>query len=195
MPGKYSMCDTIPKQVIHSTGTYDSLPVLYHTSSPTRGPTNSARIMAFTSFIKNITLIPTGAKITYPPPTNGSATTEELALQWLIVNDTLNLSPAINPRRLRQRYALLTFFLSAFTVSNAWLQSEDECGWRGISCDKENSVTTIDLYDKSLRGHIPADIGLLSNMIYFSVSMNAMSGTLPNSIWALDQLGNFFDLG
>lgn len=103
--------------------------------APTDPPVSSqARIDGIKTFINNITL--SGATIPYPPVNN---TAEELALQWLIEEDPLELTSDSAPNlfRLRQRYALLSLWFQSIVPwerSTYWLDS-DECGGYGIFCE------------------------------------------------------------
>ena len=68
----------------------------------------------------------------------------------------------------------------------------DECNWDvGVSCDKEQNVDTIDLNGRNLAGGLSADLGLMSNLVYFSVSDNALTGSLPFSIGMWTNLMTF----
>jgi hypothetical protein len=155
-----------------------------------------------TSFINNITLSNRTIAANGPTP-------EDLALNYLIVNDTtFNFSQLLTLNsmmtnmvqfRIRQRYALLTlWFQQAFTNTtwtnrNGWLVNANECGnnWNGIGCASinlggdvgtQNVVTAVNLFSNNLIGTLPADLGLLTALTYFGVRVNALTGTLPASI-------------
>jgi hypothetical protein len=170
------------------------------TGSPTMTSNeNNNRAASIVNFINSITL--SGRGIANPTTSTEQLATEEVAVQWLIVNDPLQLTPdtAINQFRLHQRYALLTLMLQQGWESQ-WTQSSNdnhECGWTGIACvegviDGESAaiqvVVSISLSGYSLRGSIPADLGLLWNLQILDVSDNSLSGSLPESI------GNWLDL-
>jgi Leucine-rich repeat (LRR) protein len=136
---------------------------------------------------------------------NGPAP-EDQALTYLIVNDTtFNSSQLLTLNsmmtnvvqfRIRQRYALLTlWFQQAFTSTtwtyrSKWL-SANECSWTRITCESidlggtvgmQNAVIAIDLYNNNMKGTTPADLGLLTEMKFFTEHSNALTGTLPASI-------------
>jgi hypothetical protein len=108
--------------------------------------------------------------------------------------------------RIRQRYALLTlWFQQAFTNTtwnnqNGWLVNANECNtWNGIVCTPihlggivgtQDVVTTLNLVNNNMIGTIPADLGLLTALVYLDVQDNALTGTLPTSIeqWTALQL-------
>ena len=171
------------------------------TAAPTTPPTTAAPSAAPTevpvdvliSFINGITL--SGATVAYPPSVRRAP--EELALAWLIESDPLPLdvTTASGQFRLRQRFALLTFWFSMSDVpwerSTYWTEHMDECEWFGISCEERNLlgevgeqrvVTEMDFPSNNMQGTIPADLGLLTNLRRFVSDFNDFSGTLPDSI-------------
>jgi hypothetical protein len=158
------------------------------------GNESANRAASIVNFINSITLL--GRGIANPTTSTEPLATEEVAVQWLIVNDPLQLTPdtAINQFRLQQRYALLTLMVQQGWESQ-WVQSSTdnhECEWTGIDCeqgvlDGEISVqivSAIRLSSSSLRGSIPADLGLLFYLLILDVSYNSrsLSGSLPESI-------------
>jgi hypothetical protein len=143
-------------------------------------------------FINNITLTEQ-RPIAYPPLNTTSPRPEELALQWLIVNDTLKLLPDSPDGRfrLKQRYALLTLWFQQTSTNTTWLSkanwltAADECSWAGIrTCNGQiqNAVTYILMSNNNMKGVIPADLGLLTSLEYADFRINAFTGTLPASI-------------
>jgi hypothetical protein len=167
--------------------------------TPTRVPianapiSVAARSVAVASYINNITLF-SGGTIAYPPLDPANVTPEEFALQWLIDTDSLQLfvDTEQDTFRLRQRYALVTLLQSLWAGdASGIIIGGDECTWSvAIACDQEN-VTSIDLFDKNLTGRIPDDLGLLTDLNYFSVSSNLIVGTLPTSIGQLTSVETF----
>jgi hypothetical protein len=180
------------------------VPVSAPTKTPTKAPTNAPVMLTtqslLTSFINNITLSNRTIVANGPTP-------EDQALSYLIVNDTtfnftqlLTLNSMMTNMvqfRIRQRYALLTlWFQQAFTnttwdASDGWLVNANECSWFRIFCTSidlngtvgtQNVVTAVELYSNTMKGTIPADLGLLTALTYFDVDNNALTGTLPASI-------------
>jgi hypothetical protein len=141
---------------------------------------------------------------------------EDQALKYLIVNDTtFNISqlstlssttPNVVQFRISQRYALLTLFFQQTVFekwhdTTGWLVNANECTWKGISCDLENSVGEqsvvhqVNLNSNGIKGTIPADLGLLTALTYFDIRGNGvLTGTLPATIgqWTALQI---FDVG
>jgi Leucine-rich repeat (LRR) protein len=142
-------------------------------------------------YINNVTLTET----TFTPYQNDSIP-EKQALNWIIELDPLQLTVQVDSFRIRQRYALLTFwFYSAYNEawinSTGWLTFDDECTWFGISCTEieygsdrgfQNTVTSIKLPYNGIKGIIPADLGILSQLEVFCLNGNKISGTIPESI-------------
>jgi hypothetical protein len=193
----------------------DHVPTKAPTKAPTKPPTKAPIMLTtqsiLTSFINNITLSNRTIAANGPTP-------EDQALNYLIVNDTtFNFSQLLTLNsmmtnivqfRIRQRYALLTlWFQQAFTDTtwtnrNGWLVNANECGnnWGGISCalidlrgtvGTQDVVTKIDLNVNNVKGTIPADLGLLTELKSFIVLKNALTGTLPVSIVQWTALTDF----
>ncbi|KAL9409434.1 hypothetical protein AB3S75_047764 [Citrus x aurantiifolia] len=91
--------------------------------------------------------------------------------------------------------------------------TSDHCKWVGIICDYEGSITLIDLeesnikgelgrlnfscfpnlqyldlWNNSLSGRIPSQIGSLSNLKYLGLAQNNLTGTVPKEIGSLKNL-------
>ena len=82
-------------------------PTLSPTSSPTAAPIASQdRIDGIATFIQSITLSENA--IAYPPVTTGSATPNELALQWLIEDDPLQVNAVTSSSPVSSAAALCT---------------------------------------------------------------------------------------
>ncbi|KAI3676885.1 hypothetical protein L1987_86499 [Smallanthus sonchifolius] len=87
----------------------------------------------------------------------------------------------------------LTFLLISFTagedsavmtklstsLSPTTWTGTDFCKWDGITCDKSNRVTSINLPSKSLTGTLPSDINQLSQLKTLAVQRNSIAGDLP----------------
>ncbi|KAL1324776.1 MDIS1-interacting receptor like kinase 2-like [Arachis ipaensis] len=99
-------------------------------------------------------------------------------------------------------------------ILDSWVMNQTSpCSWRGITCDLQGSVTTInlaytelsgtlhnlnfssfpnllilDLKTNNLTGTIPQNIGVLSKLQFLDLSTNYLNGTLPLSIANLTQV-------
>ncbi|CAK9134684.1 unnamed protein product [Ilex paraguariensis] len=113
--------------------------------------------------------------------------------------------------------ALLTWKATLDNQSQSLLSSwggHSPCNWDGIGCNKAGRIThidlkgyglkgkldrdlnfsylpylsSIDLYNNSLYGTIPSNIGILSNLNYLDLSINRLSGMIPFEIGLLTNL-------
>lgn len=67
-------------------------------------------------------------------------------------------------------------------TSNRWMSSQHECNWAGITCDSFNLVRIIDLPGQEIKGTIPTELILLSNLIAVVLFRNELYGTLPSEL-------------
>jgi hypothetical protein len=140
------------------------------------------------------------ASIVYPSSL-ALPTPEELALAWLIETDPIVWDSTTLPGfQFQQRYALLATFYAAYTAgqnitSLPWNLVLDECFWDGIMCDSDGKVDTLNWYGRMLPGQLPADVGLLTGLVYFSTSDNEFFGSLPETIGRWANLRNFSVFG
>jgi hypothetical protein len=151
----------------------------------------AARADTILPYINGITL--SGRALTYP----SSNSAEERAVQWLIEDD---LGTVVDDESsLRQRYVLgtLRFFNITMPTTDGfgsdeyatnWTTDIDECKWSDVACDGNGRVTYLNLYYYNIRGQIPADLGLLTDLDKLSLEYNEFSGTIPSSLGALTAL-------
>jgi hypothetical protein len=151
----------------------------------------AARADIILPYINGITL--SGRTLTYP----SSSSPEERAVQWLIEVD---LGTAVDDEpSLRQRYALGILWFSQPTLpttagfgsaefATTWTTNMDECEWYKVVCDGSGLVTSLDLWIDTVRGPIPHDLGLLTDLAWLSLRSNLMNGTIPSSLGALTAL-------
>eukprot|EP00985_Skeletonema_marinoi_P018994 scaffold10753_cov87-Skeletonema_marinoi.AAC.5 len=116
-----------------------------------------------------------------------------------------------------ERNALSEFYDSAkgaeWTNDTNWLDEYTSyCGWKGVTCNDMNQVTSLtltnnglsgrlserignltsiellDLSDNDIKGSIPKEIGQLSELTYLRLSYNAFTGTAPEDLGELTKL-------
>jgi hypothetical protein len=173
------------------------------TLQPSRSRTN--REVAMAAFISNRTL-------TRHTRIGQQDRPEDFAVQWLANDDPWQLWPndTLSQWRLLQRYSLLTLYFRQWTASSSiptfdaqfswyrqWPIIQDECTWLGVTCmptvaavgaGTNPSTTTnykvreILLDSNNLHGTLSADLGLLTELVRFSVYNNSLTGRLPESI-------------
>jgi hypothetical protein len=163
-----------------------------HATSPTPSstPINTDRAIAILPYINILTL--SGRTLMYP----SSSSAEERAVKWLIDED-LNTT-VDDEQAIRQRYALSTlWFLRTRTGfgtddghKKTWTTNIDECEWLDVYCDDRGRVTALNLGDKKVRGQIPDDLGLLTDMTTLLLHSNRLTGTIPSSFQTLTALLN-----
>lgn len=84
----------------------------------------------------------------------------------------------------------LDFYTSRATIAQ---RNIHECNWDGIVCRNNTVVVSEVRFSASgLQGTIPAEIGLLSGLEYFDVSVNEVHGSLPDKLYDLSHLRKFY---
>jgi hypothetical protein len=114
-------------------------------------------------------------------------TPPDKALQQLVASNNktgvqLSTCKPADQNRLRQRFAYLALVFSTGKGGTDWFASSDECQWAGTTCNGNGTVSEIGLSNVGLKGTIPDDVGLWSDLTKFYVSVNELAGTLPSSI-------------
>jgi DNA-binding SARP family transcriptional activator len=71
--------------------------------------------------------------------------------------------------------------------SSGWLSDTTPCNWFGVVCSA-GSVTELNLPDNNLRGNIPPEISLLTNLKTLNLEFNHLSGSIPPELGNLSQL-------
>jgi hypothetical protein len=190
----------------------------------TEPPLLDQRSIDLINYINNITL--SNRTIAYPPPPNAvlvdsisadiATPAEELALQWLIEVDSLQLwaNRTDHLLAIRQRYALQTLYAATtatgfpWTNTSGWIPPpsapqyyDDECQWFGVNCtativsemssSNENVVTSLILNDNRLHGTFPPDLGLLSGLTLVDLSLNLLCGPIPATIGQWQSIEHF----
>jgi len=173
-------------------------------ASPTVAPTLSDSSQAVVEYIDSVRF--STEPILLPVGVHQNATPVELALDWMLYSDPLQLSTSSEDdrARLRQRFALATLYYStdgptSWINRDGWLGGGDECGWHGIVCvasaadesvvDRDGIVVVVGsdvpawdarLDANGLRGTIPPDLALLDALRYIDLKSNAgLVGPLP----------------
>ena len=95
-----------------------------------------------------------------------------------------------------ERDALIALYNSTdganWTDKTGWLGSAGtECVWYGITCSS-GAVSAISLYDNSLTGSIPAELGNLTNLTNLTLSVNSLTGSIPAELGNLTNLTNLY---
>jgi hypothetical protein len=128
------------------------------------------------------------------------------ALHWLVYNDPANLDFELgSPDELFERFvmALLYFSMGGETWDNSFgfLSASSVCMWNeydgsssyGVICDllaveSDPMVVEINMQVNNLDGQLPAELGLLSNLLYLGLGGNQISGLIPSELGRLTTL-------
>lgn len=111
-----------------------------------------------------------------------------------LVNETLPCHPAIGP--------LVDLYNSTngpnWTNNNGWTSSVSSssclpCQWYGITCDNQDNIIGIDLYNNNLNGTVPTSLAQLTKLRMLKLMNNNLSGTFPD-IWNGLDMMEFVDL-
>lgn len=143
---------------------------------------------------------------------NQPGTPQNIALQWLIDEDPLQVCPE-DFLDVQQRYILAVLYyatggdqwdncnaLSSATQSpcvggegQRFLSSSDVCFWFGISCNRLR-VSGISIDENNLRGELPEEIGFLEQIEDLDFDgeleegLNFLTGTIPSTFGLLERL-------
>ncbi len=87
-------------------------------------------------------------KIKFGAFSRANDTSQKNAANWTMQVD-LESNKCMKDHKIIQRYLLSVFYHSAggenWSNKDGWLEEEDECGWYGVSCNEDSSVTEISL--------------------------------------------------
>jgi hypothetical protein len=75
--------------------------------------------------------------------------------------------------------------LGSADFATTWTSNMDECEWLDVECEDNGRVTYLNMWSENVRGPIPADLGLLTDLTYLDLSSNLLTGTIPSSLGAL----------
>ncbi|XP_022741995.1 LRR receptor-like serine/threonine-protein kinase FLS2 [Durio zibethinus] len=75
------------------------------------------------------------------------------------------------------------------TLLSSWVGG-NHCNWVGITCDMAGTITNLSLPDHllNLKGKIPPEIGVLSNLEHLNLASNNLSGPIPNQLGECSKL-------
>jgi hypothetical protein len=127
--------------------------------------------------------------------TSSTILLEERALEWLVNDDMLQLTPdsRLHQVQLQQRYGLATLYVNMFDAASSSSSATSECQWTGITCDAATAsiVTKIELGTGSTinawvgadsRRSLSVDLALLTSLQSFDVSNSGLIGSIPSSL-------------
>ena len=136
-------------------------------------------------------------------PFSDPSSPQSQALAWL-QDDPITLTPGRLTRIVLERYVLAVFYYSTSGPSSKYdyLSRDDVCTWNtgipaiiyrdhfyGISCIGDGeSVDGLALMDNNLRGTLPWELALLTNLQFMIFDQNGLTGSIPERITELTNL-------
>lgn len=119
------------------------------------------------------------------------------AVNWLVdeANSTQSLIFPLNHQYL-QRFGVLMLYFSIFLDEKVELTevslpadeavpTQDECSWRGITCNGGGMVTKIELSKRQLNGTLPSEWRLFPFLKSIDFSHNNFQGSIPEEIFGI----------
>jgi Leucine-rich repeat (LRR) protein len=128
-------------------------------------------------------------------------TAQGKAFSWL-VNEAINPETLSVTRKIA-RYSLVTFYYStlgeSWANSTGWLTEQDECTWFTTTeptrtvCNSAGDIVSFELDNNNVRGSIPSELGLLTQLLSISLenprgSAPSMTGDLKSFLGTLTKL-------
>ncbi|KAG7348249.1 RHS repeat-associated core domain containing protein [Nitzschia inconspicua] len=127
------------------------------------------------------------------------------AVEWLVFQDRMLTMEDLNteennggdPFKVYQRYALMALYFA--TSGQLWEEIPwtdntmvHTCDFVGVDCDEKRQVVILNLYLRKLRGRIPDDLGLLTQLTSLTLNSNLLEGDIPTFLF--DKLTNLESL-
>lgn len=125
-----------------------------------------------------------------------SSNLQQEALDWIIDVDTWAASSSVENKDSsviwHERYiAAILYFATdgkSWEDIQFWLSAHNTCDWKGIRCDRNGHIESIDLFNESLAGEIPSELGMLNKLTTLILKKNQISGTLPSQLGIMSQI-------
>nr|KAJ0188882.1 hypothetical protein LSAT_V11C900503150 [Lactuca sativa] len=90
--------------------------------------------------------------------------------------------------------ALKTQLQDPNNVLQSWnITQVNPCRWSHITCNNENRVARMELYDNNITGSIPYQIGNLTYLLSLDLYMNQLDGDIPDTLGNLKKLHCLYD--
>jgi len=189
---KPSVAPTVPLKD-SSTTTPTKLPSSLPTSKTTDFPTN---VPAPKSRIEETKALLISKGIADKSRLETLGVPENLAMTWIADIDGLKIP--INDVFFIQRYLLVLFYYSTngqteWTNKEQWLSDSTECEWFGINkdhggCESGRAIRSIELDINGLKGTLPSELFLLTELVTINFDSNCLRGTIPQEITSLTKL-------
>ena len=115
------------------------------------------------------------------------------AVDWLVEDEQTN-EMGWSGYELVQRYVLAVLYLSTggdnWSSGTTWFLSPSVCGWgsRNLKCNGSGLVQNINLFNSTLQGTIPAELGALTALTSLILGSNELESSIPSEIGRLTAL-------
>lgn len=116
------------------------------------------------------------------------------AVNWL-VEEAKFAQSLIFPfnQKYLQRFGILLLYFSIFqNESNEGVRTQDECLWKGMTCNENGMLTKIKLSKRQLNGALPSEWRLLPSLKCIDFSNNRLQGSIPEEIYDILGLEEVF---
>ena len=111
-----------------------------------------------------------------------SCAPENLALLTLEANEENSMD----------KYIFNMFYFSTsgheWFDSSGWLSTEHQCTWRGIFCNDEGVIESLEMESNNLSGSIPTELGLLTELLTLYLYDNTLTDSVPTELGLLTEL-------
>jgi len=114
---------------------------------------------------------------------------------------TLSQQPSVSMQpttlyKLQQRGALVALYDATngdeWRINTNWQSDAPVCEWYGLDCNNDDDVIEIHLYYNTLRGSIPSELGLLTNLEDLYLYYNSLTGSIPSELGLLTNLQSLY---
>lgn len=98
---------------------------------------------------------------------------------WLECNAPLNVTDTVAVQSADDNCNVIVTD-SNLGSSNAWLTSSSECSWGGLACNIDMAVERIQFQRNDVRGTLPSELVLLSQLRFLILEEGILTGTIPS---------------
>jgi Leucine-rich repeat (LRR) protein len=116
---------------------------------------------------------------------------EEISKEVEVKEEVGGICGSVSEIPVAECQALVAFYHRTggpdWALKRGWLETEQPCQWAGIRCEAGH-VTAITLNYNDLRGELPAEMGLLSELKMVSLYFNYLTGPIPPEVGQLSKL-------
>jgi len=119
------------------------------------------------------------------------ASPQHRAAHWIMQDDVFSLTA--ESKNLYQRYVIaLLYFMMGDQMAFSLDSRLHECKWNRIKCDGNANITYIKFDNLEIKGRIPSEIKVLSELGFLDLSSNNLQGSIPDELKTLVKLTRVF---